>query len=41
MMLQNAYRQTRFDVPGSEFVNAGFGTSQILWRGSFYFVTQD
>ena len=41
MLLQNAYRQTRFDVPGSEFVNAGFGTSQILWRGSFYFVTQD
>lgn len=41
MLLQNAYRQTRFDVPGSEFVNAGFGTSQILWRGNFYFVTQD
>jgi len=38
MLLQNAYRQTRFDVPGSEYVNAGFGTSQLLWRGTFRFV---
>jgi hypothetical protein len=41
MLLQNAYRQTRFEVPGSEFVNAGFGNSNLLWRGSFYFVTPD
>ncbi len=41
MLLQNAFRQTRFDVPGSSFTNAGFAQSSILWRGSFLFVTQD
>jgi len=41
MLLQNAYRQTRFDVPGSDYVNAGFATSSLLWRGQLYFVTPD
>ena len=35
MLMQNAYRQTRFEVPGSEYLNAGFGNSNILWRGYF------
>ena len=33
VLLQSAFRQTRFDVPDSEFVNAGFGNSAILHRG--------
>ncbi len=36
-LLQSAYRQVRFDVPGSELINAGFGSSNILWRGDFQF----
>ena len=36
-LLQSAYRQVRFEVPGSELVNAGFGTSNLLWRGDFEF----
>ena len=36
-LLQAAYRQVRFEVPGSELVNAGFGTSNLLWRGDFEF----
>jgi hypothetical protein len=36
-LLQSAYRQTRFEVPGSELINAGFGTSNLLWRGEFEF----
>jgi len=36
-LLQNAYRQTRFDVPGSDYVNAGFANSNIYHRGGFLF----
>jgi hypothetical protein len=35
--IQSAYRQTRFDVPGSEMANAGLGSSSLLWRGDFVF----
>lgn len=34
-LLQSAYRQTRFEVPGSEYANAGIGTSNLIWRGAF------
>jgi hypothetical protein len=37
MLIQSAYRQTRFDVPGSDYVNAGIGTSNLMWRGTFEF----
>ncbi len=36
-MIQAAYRQTRFDVPGSDYSNAGIGTSNLIWRGMFEF----
>ncbi len=36
-MIQSAYRQTRFEVPGSEYNNAGIGTSNLIWRGTFEF----
>ncbi len=36
-LLQSAYRQVRFEPPGSELINAGFGSSNILWRGDFQF----
>ncbi len=35
VLLQSAFRQNRFDVPESEFVNAGFANSAILFRGAF------
>jgi hypothetical protein len=34
-LIQSAYRQTRFDVPGSDYTNAGIGTSNLIWRGAF------
>lgn len=36
-LLQVAYRQVRFQVPGSELVNAGIGSSNLLVRGDFQF----
>ena len=34
-LIQSAYRQTRFEVPGSDYANAGIGTSNLIWRGAF------
>lgn len=40
-LLQSAYRQTRFDVPGSEVQNAGIGTSTLMWRAPFEFLAEE